>query len=154
MATKTTDTTDNSAGCSPCTPEAHQRSVFETKGKNMSIKVKLDEAEQGIERIRAGLKKIDEAMPELFSEMLNDGYLEHEVRSTARHGVFLRLYRARPGAQFVVQQIFNAGEHDKRKKAAGREWRKILIKTADRAKAVAVFNNKMEEIEREVKGQA
>lgn len=28
MATKTTSTTDNSAGCSPCTPEAHQRSVF------------------------------------------------------------------------------------------------------------------------------
>ncbi|MHB1621351.1 MAG: hypothetical protein ACYCTY_15490 [Sulfuricella sp.] len=28
MATKTTSTTDNNAGCSPCTPEAHQRAVF------------------------------------------------------------------------------------------------------------------------------
>lgn len=29
MATKTTSTTDNNAGCSPCTPEAHQRTVFQ-----------------------------------------------------------------------------------------------------------------------------
>ncbi len=29
MATKTTSTTDNNAGCSPCTPEAHQRSVLQ-----------------------------------------------------------------------------------------------------------------------------
>ena len=31
MATKTTSTTDNNAGCSPCTPEAHQRTVFQTQ---------------------------------------------------------------------------------------------------------------------------
>lgn len=32
MATKTTSTTDNNAGCSPCTPEAHQRAVFQNSG--------------------------------------------------------------------------------------------------------------------------
>lgn len=31
MATKTTSTTDNNAGCSPCTPEARQRTVFQTQ---------------------------------------------------------------------------------------------------------------------------
>lgn len=28
MATKTTSTTNNNAGCSPCTPEAHQRAAM------------------------------------------------------------------------------------------------------------------------------
>ena len=40
MAIKTTSTTDNNAGCSPCTPEAHQRTDFQNqpvvpKGKIM-----------------------------------------------------------------------------------------------------------------------
>lgn len=34
MATKTTSTTDNNAGCSPCTPEAHQAGqIFKNNGK-------------------------------------------------------------------------------------------------------------------------
>ncbi len=35
MATKTTSTTDNNAGYSPCTPEAHQRSVFRNQEEKL-----------------------------------------------------------------------------------------------------------------------
>ena len=39
MATKTTSTTENNAGCSPCTPEAHQRADIQNqlKGKIMKL---------------------------------------------------------------------------------------------------------------------
>lgn len=77
---------------------------------------------------------------------------EDVIRKTARAGVLLRLYRMEtPGGLYVVQQIINAGKNDRRKKAASRERRTILIKTAGRAEAVAVFNEKMDEIEREEK---
>lgn len=63
----------------------------------------------------------------------------------------LRFYKSTlPCSLYVVQQIYNLGIHDRRKSAGSREQRIILIKTADRAEAVATFNKKMEEIGKEV----
>lgn len=74
-------------------------------------------------------------------------YEEDRIMRTARSDVHLRFYKASTARSvFVVQQIFNLGIHDKRKKAISRERRIVLIKTADRAAAVAAFNKKINEL--------
>ncbi|HUX64339.1 hypothetical protein [Sulfuricella sp.] len=48
MATKTTSTTDNNAGCSPCTPEAHQRADGENVTCHGCINLDSKDCEAGV----------------------------------------------------------------------------------------------------------
>lgn len=79
-----------------------------------------------------------------------DVYEEQVIMKTTRPGVHLRFYKPTiDQSPYVVQQITNLGVRDGRLKQYKREWKKILIKTHDRSEAVAVFNNKLTEFEKE-----
>ncbi len=68
MTTHTIDTT-NSAGCSPCTPEAHQRAGLKTRDEMRSA-IETFKAELGLNTRLDGLENWDDAALERLSGFL------------------------------------------------------------------------------------